>query len=117
MYLGENTAPERNMHKSRILGTALLCIISFASHAETIESEADALAKAKTANQAKDYATSTAIYRRLADQGSAAAPALLGLMYFTGRGVPRDHTRACDFYAVPEQRGDPSGTELLADSI
>jgi len=111
----QRSTRDRKMTKYRIFGTAFVCIISFASHAETIESEADALATAKTANQAKDYATSTAIYRRLADQDSAAAPAMLGLMYFAGRGVPRDHTRACDFYAVAEQRGDPSGTELLAD--
>src|SRR5580704_4655418 len=94
---------------------AALLLISRGSHAQALESEADAMARAVAANKAKDYGASIAIYRRLADQGSAAAPAMIGLMYWAGNGVPRDHTRACDFYAISEQRGDPSGTELLAD--
>lgn len=98
-----------------LIFATLLMVTGRGSHAEALESEADALAKAVTANKAKDYGTSMAIYRRLADQGSAAAPALIGVMYWAGSGVPRDHTRACDFYTVAEQRGDPNGTELLAD--
>src|ERR1700688_3570880 len=111
----QRTARECNMNKSKIICAALMWVISCGGHSETVETEADAMAKAVVANKAKDYGTSIAIYRRLADQGSAAAPAMIGLMYFSGNGVPRDHTRACDFYAVAEQRGDPSGTELLAD--
>lgn len=65
---------ERNTN-IKIICAALLWVISYRGHAEALESEADAMAKA----------------------------------------VLRDHTRACDFYAVAEQRGDPLGTELLAD--
>ncbi len=106
---------ERPMSHSKVLCAALLWVLSGGGGAESRETEADALAKAVVANQAKDFATSIAIYRRLADQGSAAAPAKIGLMYFTGSGVPQDYTHACDFFAVAEQRGDPTGTELLAD--
>jgi TPR repeat protein len=102
---------------ARPICAALLAAIACAAHAQALETEPDAMAKAAAANRANDYATSIAIYRRLADQGSAAAPAMLGLMYFAGVGVPRDHTRACDYYAVAEQRGDPTGTELLADCL
>src|ERR1700737_1616419 len=104
-----------NNLSGKVSRLGLLLLISCGSQAGEIEDEATAMARAVSANQAKDYATSIAIYRKLADEGSAAAPAMLGLMYWSGSGVPRDHTRACDFYAVAEQRGDLSGTELLAD--
>lgn len=99
----------------RIACRTLVLSISCGSLAATVESETDEIAKATAANKSKDYATSMAIYRRLADQGSAHAPAMMGLLYFAGSGVPRDHTRACDYFAVSEQKGDPIGTELLAD--
>jgi TPR repeat protein len=75
-----------------------LLLFSAATYAEAPESEASAIARAGTANRAKDYGTAAVIYRKL-----------------TGDGVPRDHTRACDFYVMAEQRGDPMGTELLAN--
>jgi TPR repeat protein len=99
----------------RIICTALLVTVSCGSHAATVENESDAMAKAVAANKAKDYAASMAIYRKLADEGSAAAPAMIGLLYFAGAGVPRDSTRACDFFATAEKKADPNGTELLAD--
>jgi uncharacterized protein len=99
----------------QIICTALLVTISCGSQAGTVESESDAMAKAVAANKAKDYAASMAIYRKLADEGSAAAPAMIGLLYFAGAGVPRDNMRACDFFALAEKKADPNGTELLAD--
>jgi TPR repeat protein len=100
-----------NLH----LSAALSLVVSCASYAGTVETESDAMAKALAANQAKDYATSMAIYRKLADEGSAAAPAMIGLLYFAGAGVPRDNAKACDFFAISEKKADPNGTELLAD--
>ena len=99
----------------QIICTAILVTVSCASQAGTVENESDAMAKAVAANKAKDYAASMAIYRKLADEGSAAAPAMIGLLYFAGAGVPRDSTRACDFFATAEKKADPNGTELLAD--
>jgi TPR repeat protein len=99
----------------QIICTALLAAIGCGSHAGAVETESAAMAKAAAAYRAKDYATSMAIYRKLADEGSAAAPAMIGLLYFAGAGVPRDNTRACDFFAIAEKKADPNGTELLAD--
>jgi uncharacterized protein len=102
--------------KSNLLICAAFALtMSSAGLAAALESESDAMAKATAANKAKDYATSMAIYRKLADAGSAAAPAMIGVLYFAGAGVPRDNTKACDFYAISEKKGDPNGTELLAD--
>jgi len=100
---------------AQIVCAMLLLATGWDSPAEALQTEPEAMTQAAAANKAKDYATSLAIYRRLSDQGSAAAPAMIGLLYFAGAGVPRDHTQACDFFAVSEQRSDPNGTELLAD--
>jgi TPR repeat protein len=98
-----------------LICAAFALAISCGSLAAAVDSESDAMAKATAANKAKDYATSMTIYRKLADAGSAAAPAMIGILYFAGAGVPRDNTKACDFFAISEKKGDPNGTELLAD--
>ncbi len=96
------------------------CVVPFLlltciNQVHALESESDAIARAVAANRAGDYGTSIAVFRKLMDQGSAAAPAMLGLMYWAGAGVKLDHSYACDLYALAEQRGDPTGTQLLAD--
>ena len=45
-----------------------------------------------------DYATTSKELLPLAEQGDAAAQALLGVMYETGRGVARDDARAAEWY-------------------
>jgi TPR repeat protein len=100
---------------TQIICVALLLTISRGVHADPVETESEAMARATAANKVRDYVTSIAIYRGLIERGSGAAPAVLGTMYFSGVGVPRDPTRACDFFVLAEQRGNPVGTELLAD--
>jgi TPR repeat protein len=100
---------------AKIIVAAFLMISGDSGYAKSVDTETEAMARATAANEAGDYATSIAIYRKLADQGSAAAPAMIGVMYFSGAGVPLNHTLACDFFATSEQRRDPTGTELLAD--
>ena len=59
----------------------MLCGLALtASMASAAESESDALARARTANQAKDFATSVAIYQDWSRRGSAEATRFLGLM-------------------------------------
>ena len=101
---------------STTFGTSLgLWILLSSSLAQAAESESEALARARAANQARDFATSVAIYQEWRQRGSAAASTLLGLMYWSGTAVATDHQRACNLFAEAEKRGDPSGTELLAD--
>jgi TPR repeat protein len=40
----------------------------------------------------QDYAAAAKFFRKAADQGKAEAQAMLGTMYFFGRGVPKDRT-------------------------
>jgi TPR repeat protein len=91
---------------------AAVSLCSVAAHAQT---ESDALARAKAANERRDYATSFAIYRDLNDKGSGIGARMLGLFYWSGVATTIDHNRACGFFAIAHDRGDATGTELLAD--
>jgi TPR repeat protein len=95
----------------------VLCLLftGAASSAPAAETESAALARARAANQARDFATSLAIYEEWRGRGSGAATTNLGLMYWSGLGVASDHQRGCDLFAEAEKRSDPNGTQLLAD--
>lgn len=57
------------------------------------------------AYERKDFATAVAIWRPLAEQGNAEAQTLLGAMYWSGEGVPRDHAEAAKWYLRAAQQG------------
>jgi TPR repeat protein len=102
---------------SKIFSTlAMLCGLAMITCvARAAESESEALARARAANQSGDFATSLAIYQDWSHRGSGAAAEFLGLMYWSGSGVAKDHPHACDLFAAAEKKADPNGTELLAD--
>ena len=52
-------------------------------------------------------------YRKAAEQGHPGAQNNLGLLYFTGRGVERDHARALELYESAARKNDPSGIANL----
>lgn len=100
------------MQHHACLAAIVLALFSLPAHAET---EAEALGRAKAANSRGDYTTSSAIYRGLEQQGSAAGARGIGLLLWAGAGVPKDHARACDEFAKAEQGGDALATEMLGD--
>ncbi|WP_170921027.1 tetratricopeptide repeat protein [Enhydrobacter aerosaccus] len=57
------------------------------------------------AYERNDYATAIAIWRPLAEQGNAEAQTLLGAMYWSGEGVPRDHREAARWYLRAAEQG------------
>ncbi len=57
------------------------------------------------AYERKDFATALAVWRPLAEQGNAEAETLLGAMYWSGEGVPRDHREAARLYLRAAQKG------------
>src|ERR1700685_2897012 len=81
-------------------------LLAGTGHAQALEDDAGYLARASAANKAGDFKTSVGIYKAMTDRGSAVGAAMLGLMYWSGRGVAEDRSRACDLFAVAEQRGD-----------
>jgi TPR repeat protein len=57
------------------------------------------------AYQRKDYATTLAKFRSAAQQGNAAAQALVGMMYNEGLGIAQDYKEAERWYRLAAQQG------------
>ena len=53
-------------------------------------------------------------YRRLANMGHAGAQSRLGEMYYYGKGVPKDHTRADKWFARAAEQGDAEAQYWLS---
>ena len=58
-----------------------------------------------------DYATAVREWQPLAEQGDVQAQALLGLLYFDGRGVPQDYIHAHKWYNLGAANGEKLGVE------
>ena len=61
---------------------------------------------ARAAHQRGDYATAVALYRALAEQGSARAQDNLGVMYESGLGVPKSYAEALKWYRRAAEQGN-----------
>jgi uncharacterized protein len=73
---------------------ALMLAVSLAG--SVAAGPAEDAAAAVAAHKRGDYATALRLIRPLADQGDADAQNILGLMYYSGRGVPQDYVmRTC----------------------
>jgi uncharacterized protein len=53
-----------------------------------------------------DHATALRLARPLAEQGDARAQSLLGSIYYSGRGVPRDDLEATKWFSLAADQGD-----------
>jgi uncharacterized protein len=79
----------------------LVCAVTLAA-AQSLEQR---MRTAAGAYERKDFATAIAIWRPLAEQGNAEAETLLGAMYWSGEGVPRDHKEAARLYLRAAEQG------------
>ena len=68
-------------------------------------SESADFQKGLKALQKKDYATALREWKPLAEQGYAPAQSGLGMMYFSGQGVPKDHKTAVKWYRLAAEQG------------
>jgi TPR repeat protein len=57
------------------------------------------------AYERKDMATAVRIWKVWASKGNAEARTLLGAMYWSGEGVPRDHKEAARLYLLAANQG------------
>ncbi len=57
------------------------------------------------AYERKDFATAVELWRKFAGEGNAEAETLLGAMYWSGEGVPRDHVEAARLYLSAAHKG------------
>lgn len=90
----------------RIIVTALLAFLLAASaaplHAQSFEEQMRAAAGAY---ERKEMDAAVRIWKIWADRGDAEAQTLLGAMYWSGEGVPRNHAEAARLYMLAAQQG------------
>ena len=68
---------------------------------------------AVTAYEKGDYATALRLSRSLANQGSAVAQWILGIMYANGQGVPQDYAAAASWYRKAAEQGQAGAQNNL----
>jgi TPR repeat protein len=68
---------------------------------------------ASAAYQSGNYEAALRLARPLAEQGDARAQSVLGLAYYRGRGVPRDHTEAANWFGRAASHGDVAAQYYL----
>ena len=81
---------------------AALLLASSPLVAQTLEAD---MKKAAGAYERKDMATAARIWKVWAGKGNAEARTLLGAMYWSGDGVPRDHKEAARLYLLAANQG------------
>jgi len=74
---------------------------------------ANPIAEADAAYQKGDYKTALKLAQPLADEGNARGQSLLGLLYYRGRGVPRDDRTAVQWFHRAAGQGDISARFYL----
>jgi uncharacterized protein len=65
------------------------------------------LEDARTAYKRGDFATALQIWRPRATQGVAFAQVNVGIMYYSGQGVPQDYGEAVKWYRLAAEQGNP----------
>ena len=93
------------MNTSKLLAIAaalLFAVLAAPVAAQSLEAE---MREAAGAYERKDMATAARIWKVWADRGNAEARTLLGAMYWSGEGVPRDHKEAARLYLLAANQG------------
>lgn len=85
-----------------IAALAAFLLLSSSLAAQTLEAD---LRAAAAAYERKDMATAARLWKAWADKGNAEARTLLGAMYWSGEGVPRDHKEAARLYLLAANQG------------
>jgi TPR repeat protein len=88
--------------KSLVTAVAALLLLSSPVAAQNLEAD---MRKAAGAYEQKDMATAVHIWKTWAAKGNAEARTLLGAMYWSGEGVPRDHKEAARLYLLAANQG------------
>jgi len=79
-----------------------LLVFAVPAGAQSLE---ERMKNAAGAYERKDFAAAIAVWRPLAEAGNAEAETLLGAMYWSGEGVPRDHKLAARWYLRAAEKG------------
>jgi len=92
-----------NIRKLLTIAMTLLSVaLVGTTRAQTLEGD---MRQAAGAYERKDMATAARIWKVWADKGNAEARTLLGAMYWSGEGVPRNHAEAARLYLLAANQG------------
>jgi TPR repeat protein len=89
----------------KTIAAVLLALLVVALPAAAQSSLETDLREAAAAYERKDMATAARLWKTWADKGNAEARTLLGAMYWSGEGVPRDHKEAARLYLLAASQG------------
>ncbi len=64
---------------------------------------------------AKDYTTASSFYRKSCDLGNAAGCSSLGVMYFSGKGIPQNYAKAVSLLQKGCDKGNSGGCMSLGN--
>ncbi len=91
-----------NITKLLAFVAVLLLAAAGSAAAQTLEEQ---MRQAAGAYERKDMATAARIWKSWAEKGNAEARTLLGAMYWSGEGVPRNHAEAARLYLLAANQG------------
>jgi len=100
-----------NAGMKRILAALLLLTLGAPAFGQDFDQD---FKKAWQAYERGDYATALSEWRTPADHGIARAQALVGRMYYVGKGAPRNYAEAAKWYQKAAEQGDTEALSLLA---
>src|SRR5260370_34022337 len=96
---------KRYHERMKTIAALVIALLFVASPAVAQSSlEAD-MRDAAAAYEQKDMTTAARLWKIWADKGNAEARTLLGAMYWSGEGVPRDHKEAARLYLLAANQG------------
>ena len=98
----EGLAQYHGQMKTIVAALTALLLMSSTIAAQTLEADMRAAAGAY---ERKDMATAVRIWKVWADKGNDEARTLLGAMYWSGEGVPRNHKEAARLYLLAANQG------------
>ena len=81
----------------------------------TDSAQREALLDGSAALNSGDYAKALRQFRPLADQGTAAAEDLIGIMYYFGQGVPQGYAEAAKWFRLAAHQGNADAEGWLGD--
>jgi TPR repeat protein len=90
------------MHTVLAALTALLLVVPPVAAQSSLEAD---MQGAAAAYERKDMASAAQLWKIWAERGNAEARTLLGAMYWSGEGVPRDHHEAARLYLLAANQG------------
>lgn len=88
-----------------LLPALLMLLVAALAAPATAQSYEDQMRQAAGAYERKDMATAARIWKVWAAKGEAEAQTLLGAMYWSGEGVPRNLNEAARLYLAAAQQG------------